>query len=611
MAAPRWLHAALPWCCALLAACASAPAPAPSPGQATAGLPADRPEQSSGRVAKPGWRFGRQAVVAAHPLAAEAGATILRQGGSALDAAIAAQMVLGLVEPQSSGIGGGGFLVHWDGRSVEAWDGRETAPAAADERMFLDAAGRPLAFEAALRGGLAVGTPGLVRLLEAAHRRHGTLPWAHVFEPAIALAEQGFAVTPRLHRLLQDDPQLRRDPFARALFYDADGRALAVGARLRNPEYAAVLREIAAHGADALHRGPIARAIVGAVRGRADQPGRLSEADLAAYAPQRRTALCAEWQQHRLCGMPPPSGGTIAVAQILGITQLAGERLAAFPALGNDGLPTPLFLHVYTDASRLAFADRDRYVADPDFVPAPAGNWTSLVAPQYLARRAALIGPTSLGRALPGVPDGATPLAWADDESAERPSTSHLAAVDAAGHVVSMTSSIEQQFGVRLMVNRGLGLAGGFLLNNQLTDFSFVPEQDGRPVANRVQGGKRPRSSMSPLLVSDRASGAFQLATGSAGGPAIIHHTAKSLLGFDWGLTPQQAADLPNFGSFNGPTWLERDRFPEATWSALRARGHRIEASDLPSGVHTLMRASGGGWVAGADPRREGAAAGD
>ena len=600
--APGRLRVAL-LCCALVAACA-----APPPG-AERSVPARAPEQAAGGHAKPGWRFGREAVVAAHPLAAAAGAGVLRDGGSAVDAAVATAMVLNVVEPQSSGIGGGGFLVTWDGATVEAWDGRETAPAAANERLFLDASGAPLPFDVAVVGGRAVGTPGQLRMLEAAHRRHGRLPWARLFEPAIALAEQGFAVTPRLHGLLEGDRWLREDAFARALYYDADGRALAVGARLRNPELGAVLRAVAAEGADALYRGPVAHAIVAAVRGHA-RPGLLTESDLAQYTPKRREPLCTDWLRHRLCGMPPPSSGTLAVAEILGITQLAAARLDAVPALGDDGLPTPVFLHVYSDASRLAFADRNQYVADPDYVRPPAGRWTSLLDPDYLARRAALIGTTSLGRAQPGVPDGAT-VAWTSDASAERPSTSHLSVVDAAGHAVSMTNSIEQQFGARLMVNRGLGLAGGFLLNNELTDFSFVPEQDGRPVANRVEGGKRPRSSMSPVLLFDRRSGALELATGSAGGAAIIHHTAKALLGVEWGLTPQQAADLPNFGSFNGPTWLEQSRFADATWRALRERGHEVQASNLPSGVHTLMRVPGDGWLAGADPRREGVAAGD
>lgn len=603
----RWLFAAL--LCSQLLACAL---PAGSGTRAEPGpARADRPELASPSAEKPGWRFERQAIVAANPLAADAGAQMLRAGGSALDAVIAAQLVLGLVEPQSSGIGGGAFLMLWDGRAVQAWDGRETAPAAATEALFLDREGRPMTFDAALVGGRAVGVPGVLRMLEAVHREQGRLPWADLFEPAIALAEHGFAISPRLHRLLESDAFLRRDPTAFALFYSADGKALPAGERLRNPEYAALLRDIAAHGADAFYRGPTARAIVHAVQHHPANPGALGEADLAGYTARRRAALCTDWAARRVCGMPPPSSGFIAMAQILGITAIASEHLTT-PALAG-GLPTPAFLHIYADASRLAFADRNQYVADPDFVAAPAGRWDSLYAGAYLARRAALIGPRALGPARPGVPAG-TGLAWSADRSPELPSTSQLSAVDARGQAVAMTTSIENQFGARLMVNRGVGLAGGFLLNNQLTDFSFVAEYDGKPVANRVQPGKRPRSSMSPTLVFDRASGAFVMATGSAGGAAIIHHTAKALLGASWGLSPQEAANLPNFGPLDGargPLLLEAGRFPQSTFDALTALGHALDTSDLPSGVHTLMRSPDGAWLAGADPRREGVARGD
>lgn len=601
----HWFAAAA----AIALACTGCGAPrsvAPPDAVAPA-LSADRPELAAPAQAQPGWRFRRQAIAASHPLAAEAGVQMLRAGGSAVDAAIAAQLVLGLVEPQSSGIGGGAFLVTWDGRSVRTWDGRETAPAAADERLFLDAAGKPLAFDAALIGGRAVGVPGLLRMLEAAHRAQGRLPWAQLFEPAIAIAEQGFALTPRLQRQLQDDPFLRRDAIARALFYSADGQALPVGTRLRNPEYAAVLRLLAAQGADAMYRGPLARTIVTTVRQHPTNPGLLTEGDLGAYTPRQRNPICMDWLSWRLCGMPPPSSGPLAVEQILGIAAVADRRLAAGLV---DGLPGPALLHVYTEAARLAFADRNRYVADPDFVAAPGGRWESLLDPSYLAQRAALIGSRSMGRAEPGVPPGAT-VAWASDPSRDHASTAHLSVVDGWGHAVAMTTSIEQQFGARLMVNRGVGLAGGFLLNNQLTDFSFVAEQDGRPVANRVQGGKRPRSSMSPMLVFDRASGELQLVTGSAGGAAIIHHTAKAVLGMLWQLGPQPAADLPNFGSANGPTLLESGRFPPTTLDALTARGHALNVQDMTSGVHSLMRQPDGGWAAGADPRREGSAAGD
>ena len=599
----RWLHAGL--LALLLPGCAQPRGPADLDASA------DQPEIATALSAKPGWRFERQAIAAAHPLAADVGAQILLAGGSALDAVIAAQFVLGLVEPQSSGIGGGAFLMLTNGRTLQAWDGREVAPAEATASLFLDPQGKPLAFSAALVGGRAVGVPGVLRMLEAAHRTQGRLPWARLFEPAITLAENGFPVSPRLHRQLEGDDFLRGDPVARDLFYTADGRALAAGAMLRNPEYAAVLRELAAHGADAFYRGPTAKAIVAAVQQHPRNPGLLSEADLAAYTAIRRDAMCVDWGARRVCGMPPPSSGFIAIAQILGITAIASEYLET-PALAN-GLPTPAFLHIYAEASRLAFADRNQYVADPAFVAPPADDWESLIAPAYLAQRAALIGPRAMRSAQPGVPAGAR-AAFATESSPEYPSTSQLVAVDAQGQVVVMTSSIEYQFGAHLMVNRGKGLKGGFLLNNQLTDFSFVAEKDGLPVANRVQPGKRPRSSMSPTLVFDRKSGAVVMATGSAGGAAIIHHTAKALLGASWGLPPQEAADLPNFGPLNGkrgPLLLEEGRFPQTTVDALAAIGHQIGTSTLPSGVHTLMRASDGAWLAGTDPRREGVARGD
>ena len=539
------MHAGL--LCLLLLGCAQPRSDGAPVG--TSAASADRPEIATPLGVKPGWRFERQAIVAAHPLAADAGAQILLAGGSALDAVIAAQFVLGLVEPQSSGIGGGAFLMLWDGRALQAWDGRETAPQAATESLFLDSHGKPLHFTDALVGGRAVGVPGVLRMLEAAHRTQGRLPWAQLFAPAITLAENGFAISPRLYHQLESDPFLRRDPAARELFYAADGSALAPGVIARNPEYAAVLREVAAQGADAFYRGPTAQAIVAAVRRHPANPGLLSAADLAGYKAVRRDAMCTDWGTRRVCGMPPPSSGFIAIAQILGITAIATEHLTT-PWFA-DGLPTPEFLHIYADASRLAFADRNQYVADPAFVAPPAGGWSSLIAPSYLAQRAALIGPHAMGPARPGVPAGAM-AAWGTDQSPEYPSTSQLVAVDAWGQAVAMTSSIEYQFGAHLMVNRGVGLKGGFLLNNQLTDFSFVAEQDGLPVANRVQPGKRPRSSMSPTLVFDRGSGAFVMATGSAGGAAIIHHTAKALLGANWGLSPQAAANLPNFGPLDG-----------------------------------------------------------
>lgn len=584
---------------ALLLGCAAAPAPdVVRPHQ---------PEAATGLSQRSAVLVREQAVAAAHPLAAEAGWRMLRAGGTAVDAAIAAQLVLTLVEPQSSGIGGGAFLLHWDGRRLDAWDGRETAPAAVDERLFLDAQGRPLPFREAVVGGLSVGTPGVMRLLEAAHRAHGRLPWAQLFEPAIALAEEGFPVGERLHALLRSDEHLRRDPAAAAYFFGPDGRPHPVGHRLRNPALAAILRTLAREGADAFYRGPIARSIVAKVRSHPTRPGHLSEADLAAYQPRRREALCSPWRTWRLCGFPPPSSGHLAIAQILGLL----EHAAPPGPVQVAGQPGPDFLHAYAEASRLAFADRAQYVADPDFVTPPAGHWTSLLSPAYLAERARLIGPRAMQRALPGRPGG-QPSAWAPQPEAPERGTSHLSVLDREGRAVALTTTIEDAFGARQLVDGGTGRPGGFLLNNQLTDFAFVPaDANGRPVANRVEPGKRPRSSMSPTLVFDRASGELVLNVGSPGGSLIIHYTAKALLGtLAWGLDAQQALDLPNFGTTGGPLLLEEGRFPPGTLEALRQRGHTVREVPMTSGAQALQRHPRG-WLGGADPRREGAVRGE
>ena len=583
---------------ALMAACAS------PPSDFHYRVP-ERPEGASGSVDKPGWHTGRFAVAAANPLATDAGYQILKAGGTALDAAIAVQMVLTLVEPQSSGIGGGAFLLHHDGRSVQAFDGRETAPADADEQLFIGADGKPLAFQAAVVGGRSVGTPGTVRMLEAAHRQHGRLPWAQLFRPAIDLAEQGFRVSPRLHALLQSDEALRKDPVAAAYFYRPDGQAWPVGHVLRNPDLAAVLRRIAAEGSRALHEGEIAQAIVDKVRQHPTNPGRLALSDLAAYQPRQREPICHEHRAGqrdlRICGFPPPSSGAIAVGQILGI--LNHTPAATMPL--HDGLPSADWLHFYTEAARLAFADRAQYLADPDFVPPPAGRWTSLLDPVYLAERARLIGPQSLKTARPGQPGGRQ-AAFAPMADQPEYGTSHISIVDARGNALAMTTTIEAAFGARQMVR-------GFLLNNELTDFSFAPtDAEGRPVANRVQPGKRPRSSMAPTLVFDKASGRLLMSAGSPGGALIIHFTAKTLWGtLHWGLSPQQAINLPNFGSLNGPSLLESERFPAATIEALRRRGAEVREMPMTSGLQAIQAAPAGGWLGGADPRREGVVMGD
>jgi gamma-glutamyltranspeptidase/glutathione hydrolase len=527
-----------------------------------------------------------------------------------MDAAIAVQLVLGLVEPQSSGIGGGAFLLHFDGQKVTAHDGRETAPAGAQGDMFVGDNGKPLLFDDAVLSGHSVGVPGAMRMLEAAHRQHGVLPWAQLFAPAITLAEQGFKVSARLHALLQADPHLKKDPLALRFFYNAQGQAWPVSHVLRNPEYAHVLRRMASEGSRALHEGLVAQAIVQRTQA-APRPGSLSLQDLANYQPREREALCfdhtARSRAYRICGFPPPSSGQIAIGQILGVLANTSAQGAEFA----DGLPSPDWLHRYTEASRLAFADRAQYVADPDFVRAPAGDWRSLLGSAYLRERSQLIGNQSMKVATAGRPGG-TPTSFAPMPAQAEYGTSHISVVDAQGRAVAMTTTIEAAFGSRRMVTTDPTRPGGFLLNNELTDFSFVPsDAQGRPIANRVEPGKRPRSSMSPTLVFDKATGQLVMSGGSPGGALIIHYTAKLLTGtLYWGLNAQQAVSLPNFGSLNGPTLLEAKRFPPSTADALKARGHDVREMDMTSGLQAIERTPQG-WFGGADPRREGVVLGD
>ncbi|WP_312525390.1 gamma-glutamyltransferase family protein [Comamonas sp.] len=601
---------------ALLAACSSQPQLQYQPPSAS-----DQPEGSSGWTDKPGWATEQYAVAAANPLATDAGYQVLKAGGSAIDAAIAVQLVLGLVEPQSSGIGGGAFLLHAQGSQVEAYDGREVAPMAADENLFMRD-GKPMAFHDAVVGGRSVGVPGAIRMLEMAHKEHGKLPWASLFEPAIRLASDGFKVSARLNALTAQEKFLGQDPVASGYFLDAHGKPWPVGHLLKNPEYAAVLRDIAQHGSKALLEGPVAEAIVRKVQGHATNPGKLSLADLAAYQPVKRQALCSDYspsaagapasqpastRSYRLCGFPPPSSGGIAVAQILGIM---ANTPAGQMGLGADGLPSADWLHLYAEASRLAFADRNQYVADPAFVGAPAGDWSSMLRPDYLAQRARLIGARSMQQAQPGRP-GSVQLAYASQPYQQEYGTSHISIVDRYGNAIAMTTTIEDQFGSRQMVNTGRGLAGGFLLNNELTDFSLAPrDAQGQPIANRVEPGKRPRSSMAPTLVFDKATDRLVISAGSPGGAWIIHYTTKTLYGMlNWGLMPQQAINLPNFGSLNGPTVLEEKRFPAATVQALQNRGAEVKEQNLTSGLQAISRGEAHGkswWFGGADPRREG-----
>lgn len=592
----------------LLASCGQPGPTVPAPSQPSGPTDSFAPEAASGFVSRAGRSFTRQAVAAAHPLAAEAGLAVLRAGGSALDAAIAAQAVLGVVEPQSSGIGGGAFLLHWDTRRVQAYDGRETAPAAASESLFTDARGQPLPFEQARVGGRAVAVPGLLRMLEMAHREHGVLPWARLFEPAIALAERGFPLGARLHGQLRTDPSLRRDPRALALFYRADGEPHPAGHTLRNPALAAVLRAVAAQGSVALHRGPVAADLVARVQGDA-VPGSLRAADLANYRALEREPLCTDWRERwRVCGMPPPSSGHLTLMQILLLLDRAGPLLA--PAAGQ--LPGADSLHRYAEAARLAYADRAAFVADPAFVPAPAGRWDSLLDAGYMAQRAMLIGARAMPAASAGQPGGKAG-AFAPMALQREHGTSHVSVIDSAGRAVALTSSIESQFGARILADGGTGLAGGYLLNNHLTDFAFQPaDAQGRPVANRLQPGKRPRSSMSPTLVFDRRTGELVMSLGSAGGAAIIHHVARTLIAtLDWGLDLQAALDQPHAGTVGGPLLLEQGRWPPDRMSALQGLGHRVVEAEQTSGLHAIARTGAGAWRGGADPRREGAVLGD
>lgn len=572
------------------------------------------PESASGYRIGLGTRHAEgHMAAAANPLAAEAGREMLRQGGSAIDAAVAMQAVLTLVEPQSSGIGGGAFIMLWDGQTVRAYDGRETAPAGATEQLLLKADGTPMAFRDAQIGGRSVGTPGVLRALEMAHKKTGRLPWARLFEPAIRLSEQGFAISPRLHMLIGEDRFIAQSPDMAGYFLNPDGTPKATGTLLKNPALAAVFRRIAKEGPDALHHGPIADEIARKVQGHANA-GSLSVADLNGYAAKERAPLCTDYKQWKVCGMPPPSSGGIAVAQILGLLQALearDPRLAIAPmkpvrSASPAGLePTPEAVHLMAEAGRLAFADRALYVADPDFTPVPVAG---LVAPDYLAHRAELIGERSMGTAKPGQPTGVQ-VTYAPDRSPLRISTSHVVAVDGLGGAVSMTTTVEGAFGSHVMVQ-------GFLLNNQMTDFSFSPEENGQPVANRVQPGKRPRSSMAPTLVFDRQSGELLLTVGSPGGDQIIGYVSKSLVAMlDWKLDPQAAIGLPNFGSRNRATELEAGLFSPALKQALKDRGHALREIDMTSGIQAIVLtrdANGKVWLSGgADPRREGEALGD
>ena len=532
-------------------------------------------------------------VVAADARAVDAALQVLRAGGSATDAAIAAQLVLALVEPQSSGIGGGGFLVRRDGASgaIRTLDGRETAPAGAGPDLFLDTASSPLPFFDAVAGGLSVGVPGLLHMLQRAHTEFGKRPWATLFEPALALARDGFVVQPRLHGLLARVPHLERDPEARAYFFDAAGNPRPIGYRLRNPKLFETLAHLAADGANALYRGNLAEAIARKVNLDPDRPGTLSVSDLAHYDSRFREPVCGQYRTFRVCGMGPPSSGATTVLAILGM-------LETFD-LGRMDPGTVEPWHLFAEASRLAYADRDRYVADPDIVRVPTAG---LVDPAYLAARAGSIDPAVAagGRAAPGNPPGA-PAGQHDDRSSEQPSTTHLSIVDGAGNAVALTSSIETAFGSGLMVK-------GFLLNNQLTDFAFAPEGPDGLVANRVAAGKRPRSSMAPTIVTD-ADGHLRAVLGSPGGSRIICYVAQAIvLAVDWKLDAASVVDFPHICNRGGPTEIEADTAFASFEQPLSDLGHTVAARPMTSGLNVILVGEDGRLSGAADPRREGTA---
>ena len=546
-------------------------------------------------AARPAVRASRQMVVAANPIAAQAGIETLRAGGSAADAIVTIQALLGLVEPQSSGVGGGAFLVWYDASSgkVTTFDGRETAPKAATPELFLGPDGKPLEFFDAVVGGRSVGTPGVVRLLADVHARFGKSDWAGLFDPAITLATGGFAVSPRLAALIAEDAgRLDAQPTTRDYFFPA-GKAIAAGDILKNPAYAATLSAIARGGAEAFYAGPVAEGIVAAVSGHATNPGSLALDDLAAYRAVERPAVCAPYRGLQVCGMGPPSSGAIAIGQILGMIEPYD--------IATLGPEDPESWRIFGDATRLAFADRERYVADADFVSMPKG----LLNADYLKARSSLIRrPTALPA--DAVPAGDPPWDRAelrrDGTSFEVPSTTHVVVVDPAGNVASLTSTVENAFGARLMT-------GGFLLNNQLTDFSFLPEEDGKAVANRVEPGKRPRSSMSPTILL--ADGKPVYALGSPGGSSIIPWVAKTIVAMvDWNMDIQTAIALPHLSNRFGTYDLEKGTSAAGLAKDLQAIGYETAEREQNSGLHGIA-ITPDGLFGGADPRREGIAVGD
>jgi gamma-glutamyltranspeptidase/glutathione hydrolase len=526
-------------------------------------------------------------VIAANPLAAEAGMAVLRRGGSAVDAAIAVEAMLSLVEPQSSGLGGGGFMTHYDARTarVTVYDGRETAPAGATPDMFVGADGQPLPFRTAVLSGRATGVPSVVRMLDMAHRAHGRLPWSGLFGDVERTAREGFIVSPRLGRMIASSAPQASAPDVRAYFDEGDGTLLDAGDRLRNPAYAEFLRRLAAQGPDALYRGPTAQRILARLH-QGELASAMTQADLDAYRPVERQPLCRPFRIYVICVPPPPSSG-VGLLQLMAMLERTD--------IASRGAADPRSWFLFAEASRLMYADRDQYVGDPAFVPVPVEG---MLDPAYVASRAALIGERAGAPPAAGTPPGMRAVGL--DSTREPAGTTHFIIGDAQGNVVSMTATVESIFGSGRMVD-------GMFLNNQMTDFSFSPrDAQGRPAANAVAPGKRPRSSMTPAIVLD-ANGRFVGALGSPGGNAILAYVAKALVGVvDWGLPMQQAIALPNLIARGPNTVGEVDRFPPGMIEALRARGMEVRSGQgEDSGLHGVIW-RGGQLDGGADPRREG-----
>lgn len=583
----------------LVAACSGEERDESAAGASTAAAASAEPGASAA-VEEPKRWF----IAAANPYAAQAGAAILERGGSAVDAAVATQAVLGLVEPQSSGLGGGAFMIHYDPatRTLETFNGRETAPATATPDRFLTESGEPMNFYDAVAGGLSVGVPGAVRMLDLAHTEYGALDWADLFQPAIDLADEGFEVSPRLNMLLTRIPRLKQLPAAADYFYDDAGTPHPVGYVLKNPAYVETLQTIAGEGADGFYTGGIAAAIVDAVN-TAPNPGGMTLEDLQSYRAVKVDPVCSGYRRYQICSMAPPSSGGVTTLQILSL--LEGFDLAKAGVFSADAI------HLLFEASRLAYADRNQFLADNESLAdeggmSPEEVISGLLNPAYLVDRATLIDRDSAAdEVTPGDPssyvsgDAGKWKALGADASPEPPSTSHFVIVDSSGRVVSMTTTVEFAFGSHLM-------AGGMILNNQLTDFSFLPVRDGKPVANAVGPGKRPRSSMSPAIVFDD-DGDFYAALGSPGGPAIIGYVVKTLIALiDWDMSLQDAVDAPNAVYPRGQGILEEDRFDDSVVASLEAKGHTLMARALTSGVHAVRVQEDGSFEGAADPRREG-----